>query len=84
MNCPKCDTTFTNVLESRRRTYVRGRGYKSRFDHVLGHQQVKGLVRRRRECPDCGHRWITLELSLDMLDKALTIWQRTVMAYMDH
>ena len=85
MNCPKCDHYCSNVLESRRRSYERKSrvaiSSKQRAEKLLGSIGVR-TVRRRRECPACAHRWVTLELSVDMLEDVLSAWQRTVLAYL--
>ena len=52
-DCPKCGGT-SRVLEARFGVDM-GRHFK----------RVQGIIgnRRRRECPECGHRWTTYELS---------------------
>lgn len=61
MTCPKCGDDHHQVIDSRKSTSpVNRAGPPDRFTSV---------IRRRRQCSDCGERWTTYEIDAAELER---------------
>jgi transcriptional regulator NrdR family protein len=62
MNCPKCASTQTRVINSR------GKGSKGSAERLTQANQAMlasfDWINRQRVCSACTHRWTTIELSI--------------------
>ena len=67
--CPECRSTNVKTTEVRgvRFTGRRNHSYLDPEITEMFRQQGIRATRRRKVCPDCGHRWTTYEFSGDGL-----------------
>ena len=65
LTCPVCNHEKSDTLESRKITNAQN----SLISTWKGYYPENCVVRRRHECRACGHRWSTLQLSFDDLNK---------------
>ena len=64
--CTSCGAEGVGVIETRFVNVDPGNGYDSRrLCHGI---PVKSYIRRRRQCLSCGHRFGTVEISLEDLE----------------
>ena len=68
MNCPKCNSSKVEVLESRDVPAVMD-SRKAISQISCTYNTTDSILRRRRSCKSCKHRWTTYELSMDDLNK---------------
>jgi transcriptional regulator NrdR family protein len=65
LSCPLCNHKKSDTLETRKITDTKN----SMMKQWKGYKPNDCIVRRRHECRSCGHRWSTLQLSFDDLNK---------------
>ncbi len=65
LTCPDCHHETSDTIETRKINCTDNSLIKA----WKGYAPKDCIVRRRHECRSCGHRWSTLQLSFDDINK---------------